>query len=56
MDCSLPFHHLAIILTCKNSLLTCKNYCKMVKRGCMLPTKESLTVEFKSEQKRPQSA
>ena len=26
-----PFHHLAIILTCKNSLLTCKNYCKMVK-------------------------
>ncbi|MEQ6176623.1 AAA family ATPase [Bifidobacterium breve] len=26
-----PFHHLAIILTCKNSLFTCKNYCKMMK-------------------------
>ena len=25
------FHHLSIILTCKNSLFTCKNYCKMVK-------------------------
>ena len=25
------FHHLSIILSCKNSLFTCKNYCKMVK-------------------------
>mgnify|MGYP000338009777 CR=1 FL=1 len=25
------FHHLSIILTCKNSLFTCKNYCKMMK-------------------------
>lgn len=25
------FHHLSIILSCKNSLFTCKNYCKMMK-------------------------
>ena len=25
------FHHLSIILSCKNSLFACKNYCKMMK-------------------------